>query len=103
METKRFPMKRFALGLLLVCLIPLSAGAKDAFKDLPGVRDPAEARRNAPELDCTSRIVVPWPNPDFPHRHGLGYRAHSCEYGNVAVGSDQPPNLIEYRKYKEHY
>ena len=96
-------MKRSALALLLALLVPLSAGAKDAFKDLPGVRDPQEAKRDAVEPDCTSRIVVPWPNADFPRHNGLGYRAHSCEYGNVAVGSNQPPNLIEYRKLQERY
>ena len=95
-------MKRFVPVLVLACLVPLSAGAKDMFKDLPGVRDPADAGRKVPDLDCTSRIVTPWPG-NFPSRNGLGYRAHSCEYGNVAVGSDQPPNLIEYRKYKEWY
>lgn len=96
-------MKRFALGLLLAALVPLSVGAKDVFKDLPGVHDPAEARRKVPDLDCTSQIVVNTPNHNFPNRNGLGYRAHSCEYGNVAVGSDQPPNLIEYRKLRERY
>jgi hypothetical protein len=95
-------MKRLALALLLVSALPLSAGAKDTFQDLPGVRDPAEAKRKLIDPDCVSGIVTPWPS-QAPERNGLGYRAYACEYGNVAVGSNRPPNLIEYRKYRERY
>jgi len=95
-------MLRLMFALLLASTVPLAAGAKDTFKNLPGVRDPAEAKRKVVDPECVSGIVVPWPG-DFPHSSGLGYRAYGCEYGNVAVGSNSPPNMIEYRKLKERY
>ena len=95
-------MTRLALALLLVSLLPFVAAAKDDFKNLPGVRDPARMEEKPLDTVCTSRIVRPWPS-SRPHRNGLGYRAYSCRYGNVAVGSNRPPNLIEYRKYRQRY
>lgn len=95
-------MKRLALALILVSLLPFTAAAKDAFKNLPGVKDPAVKDEVELDLDCTSRLVKRWPS-QFPERHGLAYRAYSCEEGQVAVGSNRPPNLIEYRKFKERY
>lgn len=95
-------MKRLLLALLLLSPLPISAVAKDAFPDLPGVRDPDRAKPKVDVPDCESAIVVPWPNATV-ERNGLGYRAYGCAYGNVTVGSNRPPNLIEYRKYKERY
>jgi hypothetical protein len=34
-------MKRLVLALILVLALPFTAMAKDAFKNLPGVKDPA--------------------------------------------------------------
>ncbi|RYH05010.1 MAG: hypothetical protein EON57_08605 [Alphaproteobacteria bacterium] len=96
-------MKRFTLALIAVCLLPVAAPAKDIFPNLPGVRDPGYLNQDrSPDPVCTSRIARPWPG-NFPQRHGLGERVYKCDYGNVAVGSNRAPNLIEYRKFKERY
>ena len=97
-----FRMKRLTLLLMIVLALPFAASAKDAFKNLPGVRDPAVKDEVLSDLDCTSRLVRRWPS-QFPERNGLAYRSYSCEDGQVAVGSNRPPNLIEYRKFKERY
>ena len=95
-------MKLFALALILISALPLSASAKDTFKNLPGVKDPAAEKAVELDIDCTSRLERAWPSR-FPERNGLAYRTYSCEDGDVAVGSNRPPNLIEYRKFKQYY
>lgn len=96
-------MKRFALALIVVCLLPGASPAKDAFPNLPGVRDQGYLNQNrSPDPVCTTRIARPWPG-NFPQRNGLAERVYSCDYGNVAVGSNRAPNLIEYRKFKQRY
>ena len=95
-------MKRLALARILVLALPFTAMAKDAFKNLPGVKDPAVKDEVELDLDCTSRLVRRWPS-QFPERNGLAYRFYSCEEGQVAAGSNRPPNLIEYRKFKDRY
>jgi hypothetical protein len=95
-------MKRLALALTLVSALPFTAAAKDAFKNLPGVKDPDGKDEVQLDMDCTSRLVRRWPS-QFPERNGLAYRVYSCKDGQVAVGSSRPPNLIEYRKFKERY
>jgi hypothetical protein len=95
-------MKRLALALLLVSALPFPAAAKDVFKNLPGVKDPAVKEDVEIDTVCTSRLVKRWPS-QFPERNGLAYRTYSCEDGDVAVGSNRPPNMIEYRKFKQHY
>lgn len=95
-------MKRLALALILVCALPFAAAAEDAFKDLPGVTDPAAKDDVDLDMDCTSRLVQRWPS-QFPERNGLAHRAYSCKDGQVAIGSNRPPNLIEYRKFKQYY
>lgn len=96
-------MNRLPFALLLVLALPVAAPAKDAFKNLPGVKDPAEEKQVELDMDCSSRIVQPWPAQQLPGRNGLSYRAYSCEEGRVTVGSNRPPNLIEYRKFKQYY
>jgi hypothetical protein len=96
-------MKRLLPALLLVLALPFAAGAKDAFKNLPGVRDPAAQKDVELDTTCSSRLVRTWPSR-FPERNGLAERAYSCtDGGNVAVGSNRAPNMIEYRKFKEYY
>jgi hypothetical protein len=51
---------------------------------------------------CSSQLVRRWPS-QFPERNGLAYRSYSCEEGRIAVGSNRPPDMIEYRKFKERY
>jgi hypothetical protein len=92
-------MKRPALALVLICL-PLAAMAKDDFKNLPGVHDPAKMKERPIDTVCTSQLE--WQRP-APGRNGLAYRTYKCRYGKAWVGSSRPPNLIEYRKYKNYY
>ena len=93
-------MKRLALALLLISTVPFTAAARDVFKNLPGVKDPAAERDVQLDTVCTSRLER---QHATPYRNGLAYRTYSCQYGRVAVGSDRPPDLIEYRKYKQRY
>jgi hypothetical protein len=96
-------MGRFALALILISTLPFAAAAKDVFKNLPGVKDPAAEKAAELDIDCTSQLQRAWPSR-FPERNGLAERTYSCDDGgNVAVGSNRPPNLIEYRKYKQRY
>lgn len=93
-------MKRFAFALLIVSALPLSAAAKDVYKNLPGVRDPATERERQLDTVCTSRLERQHANR---YRNGLAYRTYSCRYGRVSVGSNRPPNLIEYDRYKQRF
>jgi hypothetical protein len=93
-------MKALAIALALVAALPLSAAAGDDFRDLPGVRDPARMKPAPVDTVCTTQLER---QHATPYRNGLAYRTYSCRYGDVAVGSDRPPNLIEYRRYKERY
>ena len=93
-------MKRFALALLVLCALPLATQAKDDFKNLPGVHDPARIKEKPLDTVCTSQLER---RHATPFRSGLAYRAYRCRYGRVWVGSNRPPNLIEYRKYKRRY
>jgi len=87
------------MGLLFLA----SSALADPYKDLPGVQDPANARKAETDVVCTSQLVRQRPiSPTFK-RNGLAYRAYSCNYGQVKVGSSRQPNEIEYRKFKEHY
>lgn len=96
-------MNRLLLALPLVLALPFAAHAKDTFKNLPGVKDPAVQKDVDLGLDCSSRLVNTWPSR-FPERNGLAERVYSCDDGgNVSIGSNRPPNLIEYRKFKEYY
>ena len=95
-------MKRLALALLLVSVSPFGAAAGDVFKNLPGVKDPDVKDDVEIDMVCSSRLVRRWPS-QFPERNGLAYRTYSCDEGGVAVGSNRPPNMIEYRKFKERY
>lgn len=92
-------MKRLAIALALLSLPPAVA-AKDDFKDLPGVHDPAKAKEKELDIVCTSALV---PRRSASGWNGLYYRAYSCRYGRSSLGSNRPPNMIEYRKFKEHY
>ena len=89
----------FAL-LLLLSALPHPASARDDFKNLPGVRDPAKLKARTPDPDCTSRLL---PRRSASGWNGLSYRSYSCRYGSGWLQSDQPPNLIEYRKFREYY
>ncbi|MCB1447413.1 MAG: hypothetical protein KDJ87_16875 [Rhizobiaceae bacterium] len=95
-------MKRLALAVVLVSASPLSVEAGDAFKNLPGVKDPAAEKEAQVDPACTSRLVKPWPSAT-PRRNGLAYRSYACEDGDFTVGSNRPPNMIEYRKFKDWY
>ena len=96
-------MKRFVLSLILISALPLAASAKDTFKNLPGVKDPAAEKAVELDIDCTSRLKRAWPS-QFPERNGLAHRTYRCEDGSrIAIGSNRPPNLIEYRKFKQRY
>ena len=96
-------MKRLMMALLIAAALPHAAAAKDAFKNLPGVKDPAQQEDVDLGLDCDSRLVQAWPSR-FPQRNGLAERAYSCnDGGSVSIGSNRAPNLIEYRKFKEYY
>jgi hypothetical protein len=96
-------MKRLLLALSLVLALPITAAATDTFKNLPGVKDPSAKKSVELDADCSSRLVRTWPSR-FPERNGLAERAYSCDDGgNVSVGSNRAPNLIEYRKFKEYY
>lgn len=94
-------MKRLALAMVLLCL-PLAAVAKDDFKNLPGVRDPAKIKEEPLDIACTSRLERRWPS-QFPERNGLAHRTYRCDQGRLTIGSGRPPNLIEYRKFKQYY
>ena len=52
-------MKRLALAVVLVSASPLSVEAGDAFKNLPGVKDPAAEKEAQVDPACTSRLVKP--------------------------------------------
>ena len=95
-------MKRLALALILVSTLPFAVAAKDTFKNLPGVKDPA--KEEAVQLDtvCTSQLERTWPSR-FPARNGLAERTYGCDEGQLSSGSNRPPNLIEYRKLKQYY
>jgi hypothetical protein len=96
-------MKRLALApVLLLLTLPLPAVAKDDFRNLPGVHDPAKMKDEPLDIACTSRLERRWPS-GFPERNGLAYRTYRCEQGRLTIGSGSPPNLIEYRKYKQYY
>ena len=96
-------MKRLLLALPLALALPFAAAARDTFKNLPGVKDPAAQKDVQMDIDCSSRLVRTWPSR-FPQRNGLAERAYSCDDGgNWAVGSNRPPNMIEYRKFKQRY
>lgn len=95
-------MKRLVFALLLVSALPFAAAARDTFKNLPGVKDPAAEKDVKLDMVCTSRLERRWPS-QFPARNGLAYRTYRCEEGQIAVGSNRPPNLIEYRKFKQRY
>ena len=95
-------MKRLALALLMVLAVPLTAPAKDVFKNLPGVKDPAAAENVPLDTICTSRLQRAWPSR-VPVRNGLAERTYSCDEGQLSSGSNRPPNLIEYRKFKQYY
>lgn len=95
-------MKRLALALMLVSALPFTAAAKDVFKNLPGVRDPAAEKEVEIDTVCESQLQRAWPS-HFPARHGLAERTYSCGDDKFAVGSNRPPNLIEYRKYRQRY
>jgi hypothetical protein len=97
-------MVRYFPGLICAgLLLAASSAVADPYKDLPGVKDPLTARKPDVDIVCTSRLVRQRPiSPTFK-RNGLAYRAYSCDYGQVTVGSSRQPNMIEYRKFKEHY
>lgn len=95
-------MKRLALAFLLLSALPFPVGAKDDFKNLPGVHDPAKLKAKPLGIVCTSRLERRWPS-QFPERDGLAHRTYRCEDGRLAIGSNRPPDLIEYRKYKQRY
>ena len=95
-------MKRVALALILISLLPAAAAGKDAFKNLPGVKDPAMKDDVEIDIVCTSELVKRWPS-QFPERNGLAYRTYRCEEGRIETGSNRPPNMIEYRKFKQRY
>ena len=76
--------------------------AKDTFKNLPGVKDPAQQKDVQLDTVCTSELVRAWPSR-FPEHNGLAERAYSCREGVLTSGSNRPPNLIEYRKFKQYY
>lgn len=95
-------MKRLALALILVSVLPFSAAAKDTFMNLPGVKDPAAEKAVQLDTVCTSQLERAWPSR-FPARNGLAERTYSCGEGRLSSGSNRPPNLIEYRKFKQYY
>jgi len=98
-------MVRRSLGLICagLLLVASTTALAEPYKDLPGVKDPAKARKAETDVVCTSRLVRQRPiSPTFK-RNGLAHRAYSCNYGQVRVGSGHQPNVIEYRKFKEYY
>lgn len=96
-------MKRLLSALAVFLVLPLCAQARDAFTDLPGVKDPAAQNEVELGIDCTSRIVQPW-RTGFPRRDGLSRRVYSCnDGGNVSIRSNRAPDLIEYRKFRQRY
>src|SRR5687768_4428815 len=101
-QITRFRMKRLVLALLMVSTLPFTAAAQDVYKNLPGVKDPAVKKDVEINMVCSSQLVRRWPR-EFPKDNGLAYRTYSCEEGRISVGSNRPPNMIEYRKFKERY
>ncbi|MDB5556866.1 MAG: hypothetical protein JWL86_6850 [Rhizobium sp.] len=96
-------MRRFSGLICVVLLLVASSALADPYKDLPGVKDPATRKESDVDMVCTSQLVRQKPiSPTFK-RNGLAYRAYSCDYGQVKVGSSRQPNMIEYRKFKDHY
>lgn len=99
-------MMRHSLGLLSASLLLAAAlpALAEPYRDLPGVKDPEDLKKAArDEIVCTSRLERQRPmSPSF-ERNGLAYRTYSCSYGRVKVRSSREPNMIEYRKFKEHY
>jgi hypothetical protein len=91
-------MKRLPLALLLLSVLPFAAGAKDDFRNLPGVHDPEKLKVEAIVTVCTSQLER---QHATRYRNGLAYRTYRCRYGRAWVGSDSSPNMIEYRKYKQ--
>lgn len=95
-------MKRLALALILVSALPFTAAAKDVFKNLPGVKDPTAEKAVQLDTVCTSQLERAWPSR-FPVRNGLAERTYSCDEGQLSSGSNRPPDMIEYRKFKQYY
>lgn len=93
-------MKLLALALVVISSLPPGAAAKDVFKNLPGVKDPAVQKEVELDTVCTSQLERAHATP---YRNGLAYRTYSCQYGKVTVRSNRPPDMIEYRKYRERY
>lgn len=94
----RHSLKLLFAALLLAVSLPALA---DPYKDLPGVKDPAANKKAADEIVCTSQLERQRKmSPSF-ERNGLAYRAYSCTYGRVRVGSSQQPDMIDYRKSME--
>ena len=96
----RFSFRLIGVGLLMVAS---STALADPYKDLPGVKDPASREKVDMDVACTSKLVRQKPiSPTFK-RNGLAYRAYSCTYGRVTVGSSRQPDMIEYRKYRDRF
>lgn len=74
---------------------------KDAFKDLPGVKEP-QRDPDAETTVCDSRIErssVFW-----NRRNGLGRRVYDCDLGGaITVQSTKQPDEIDWRKQKNYY
>ncbi|UVC09523.1 hypothetical protein IHQ71_02540 [Rhizobium sp. TH2] len=84
-------------------LLAASSVLADPYQDLPGVKDPATQKDRDIELDCTTQLARQKPSSPTFRRNGLAYRTYSCNYGRATVGSSRQPDMIEYRKFKEHY
>lgn len=94
----------FSGSISAALLLAASSVLADPYKDLPGVKDPATREKTVgDDIYCTSQLVRQRSiSPTFK-RNGLAYRAYACNYGKVRIGSGTQPNMIEYRKFKEHY
>lgn len=97
-------MARHFLGLICFgLLLAASSTLADPYQDLPGVKDPATQKDREIDLNCTTQLERQKPSSPTFRRNGLAYRTYSCDYGKVTVGSSNQPDMIEYRKFKQHY
>jgi hypothetical protein len=96
-------MRHFPGLICAAFVLAASSALADPYHDLPGVKDPATMKKRQIERDCTSQLERQKPTSPTYRRNGLAYRTYYCEYGRVTVGSSREPDIIEYRKFKEHY
>lgn len=96
-------VRRYSRFMCVGLLLMASSVLADPYQDLPGVKDPETLKDRDVDINCTSQLERQKPSSQTFRRNGLAYRTYSCDYGKVTAGSSRQPNMIEYRKFKEHY